>query len=315
MRIKPDNTRVLIVSAVDSRFLPLLRGMIASIAPALAEPGVDLACFDIGLDAADRDWLASQCVAVTVPGAHFGLSADDYPAPLRSFLARPFLPDYFPGYDVYVWIDSDVWLQRLEVLATYVAGALQSGLAVTHERERAYRFQLWLLGWTGKHFLKGYGAATGANLLLRRHLNAGFFAAAAGAPHWAAWGRRYEAAIRRSGMLVPHDQFALVQAVHTGAVPGAERLPTAILEPENNWICDRGIPMCNDEQAAFCKPYAPFQPIGALHLAGPAKTNAYLIRRTGGGAFTSFVTYGAGPDTPAITGPLATQAARTLVPA
>ena len=251
-------------------------------------------------------------------GGHFGLDADAYPVPLRSFLARPFLPRYFPGYDVYVWIDSDVWLQRPTVLDTYVACASRFGMALSHEGERAYRFQAWLLGWTGKHFMKGYGVATGTRLLLRRHLNAGFFAAAHDAPHWAAWAARYQVAIKRSGMLVPHDQFALVQAVHTGARDGAGRLPTALLDPDCNWICDRGVPMWNDRTGLFCKPYAPYAPIGALHLAGPAKKTAYLIRRTGGGSFETFLTQGASPGSPASVGPLTPALAprpMALVPA
>lgn len=298
-------TRVLIVSAADSRFLPLLQGMIASLAPVLASPDVDLACFDIGLAPADLEWMRSQNIRTAIPGGHFGLNADDYKAPLRSFLARPFLRDYFPGYTVYVWIDSDVWLQDPAVVQAYVDGALRSGMAVAHEGERAYRFQPWLLGWTGKHFLKGYGVVTGASLLARRHLNAGFFAAAADAPHWAAWGARYEAAIKRSGALVPHDQFSLVQAVHTGGGAQKRRLPTELLDPGHNWICDRGVPMWHDQLGVFCKPYAPFQPIGALHLAGPAKTTAYAVKRTDGGFFTTFITHGASPASPAIEGPLA----------
>ncbi len=295
---------VLIVSAVDSRFLPLLKDMMRSIAPVLARPQVSLACFDIGLAPVDREWLTGQCATIATPGTHFGLAEQAYPAPLRSFLARPFLPQYFPGYDVYIWIDSDVWLQDVAVIDRYVAGAMASGLAISHEGERAYRLQPWLFAWTAKHFLNGYGVGKGAALLCRRHLNAGLFAAAAGAPHWSAWARCYEAAIRRSGKLVPHDQFALVQAVTAGGPGRARRLPTAVLAPENNWICDRGVPMWNDGSQAFCKPYAPFDTIGALHLAGPAKARPYTIRRTGGGTFTSYITRGAGPARLVMKGPL-----------
>lgn len=296
--------------------MPLLRGMLASLAPLLARPNVALACFDIGLDAASLAWLRPQCTEIIVPGAHFGLNPAEHPAPLRSFLARPFLPEYFPGYDTYVWIDSDVWLQDSAVFDRYVAGAQRTGLAIAHERERAYRLQLWLLGWTGKHLVKGYGTATGLSLLTRRHLNAGFFAASAGAPHWAAWAARYQRAIAKSGALVPHDQFSLVQTVHTGARRGAGPLETTILDAGSNWICDRGVPMWNDARSAFCKPYAPFEPIGAMHLAGPAKVTPYLVKRTGGGTFTSFLTHGASPARPAIDGPLqARQASPAANPA
>jgi hypothetical protein len=199
---------------------------------------------------------------------------------------------------VYVWIDSDVWLQNGDVIGAYVAGARTSGMAITHEREKSYRFQAWLLGWTTKHFLLGYGLARTVRLLLSPHLNAGFFAIHADAPHWEAWTRCYAAAIKRTGKIVPHDQFALNEAL-LAPQRGDRRLDFNMLAPSHNWICDRGIPMWNDEAAMFCIPYPPFQPIGALHLAGPAKRTRYQIKRSGGGTFVTGLVRGATPDDPA----------------
>lgn len=289
----------MIVTASDSRFMPFLRGMLASIAGPLARPDTALACFDIGLAPQDRAWLEARGALLAAPHAHLGVQPAGLPASLLSFLARPFLPAYFPGFDVYVWIDSDVWLQDEGVFDSYVAGALASGMAITHERTPAYRFQPWLLGWTTKHFLLGYGGADTVHLLLRRHVNAGFFAIRADAPHWHHWARRYQAAIARTGALVPHDQFALNQALY-GRPWAGSRLTTTFLEPGCNWICDRGVPMWNDQDHAFCEPRAPWRPIGAMHLAGPAKRTAYTIRRTGGGSFTTCLIHGAGPATPAV---------------
>jgi hypothetical protein len=251
------------------------------------------------MTAPQRDWLSALSAQVVKPRAHMGVVAERHDAALLSFLARPFLREYFPGYDVYVWVDSDLWFQRPEVLNAYVDGAYAQGFAITHESERAYRFQPRLFAWTAKHFLLGYGAMTGTWLLGRRHLNAGFFAAHADAPHWRAWARHYEAAIARTGALVPHDQFALVQALHTRALDG-NRLAAAFLEPTCNWIVDRGVPMWNDALGAFCKPYAPYEPIDAVHLAGPGKRRVYTVRRTGGGSFTTRILPGASPVRPAL---------------
>jgi hypothetical protein len=294
----PLAPRVLVVSAADHRFMPLLRGMLASLPRRIGASAIDVACLDIGLSRSDIDWLNDQGVRAVPPSVHFGLALADHPPTLRSFLARPFLPAYFPGYDVYVWIDSDVWLQDAAVLDRYIQGALASGFAIAHESDRGYRFQAWLLGWTAKHFVLGYGLLEAAWLLSRDHLNAGMFAARAGAPQWSLWADRYEAAIRRSGALVPHDQFALNQALHGG------RGLATFLDPGCNWICDRGAPMWDDAKGRFCKPYPPFAPIGALHLAGPAKRRPYRMRRTGGGVFETFIVHGAAPDHPVMTCPL-----------
>lgn len=300
--------RVLVVSASDSRFMPFLRSMVSSLrrAPGSPKPafdGPDLACFDLGLVAADKAWLAGEGVVVTVPRAHLGVQAGDHNPALLSFLARPFLREYFPGYDIYVWIDSDVWLQDPSVLDRYVAGAVQSGMAATHERERGYRFQAWLFGWTAKHMLLGYGPLTAAHLLGRPHVNAGFFAIHRDAPHWSIWASRYADAIGRTGALVPHDQFALNHALYAGP-RGGPAPATTLLGSGCNWICDRGVPMWNDGAGAFCKPYAPYEPIAAVHLAGPAKRTDYVIWRTGGGSFRTFILRGASPSHPVAAPPL-----------
>jgi hypothetical protein len=287
--------RVLIVSASDSRFSVFLKALIESLNPLLGRSNVDFACFDIGLDSADRTWLAQYTDRIVTPMTHFGVDTDTCSLALRSFLARPFLRDYFPGYDVYVWIDSDIWLQDVECVMTYVDGALRRGMAVTHEEERAYRFQPRLFGWTVKHFLLGYGPLITAYLLTKPHVNAGFFALAADAPQWDGWVRRYEKAIQRSGALVPHDQFALNHSLHARE---GRRSPAELLDPTCNWICERGVPMWDDKKKIYCKPYAPYDSIAALHLAGPAKRKAFQVKRTSGGSFNTFILRGTSPTTP-----------------
>lgn len=299
----PAGPRILVVSASDSKFIHFLRDMIASIWPFLLRPEVDLACFDLGLDVADRNWLSALGATIRPPDTHLGQDIESHSPALRSFLARPFLREYFPGYDVYIWIDSDIWLQDVGVLDQYVAGAVASGLAVTHEEERAYRFQAWLFGWTAKHFLLGYGPLVGAYLLARPHVNAGFFALSADAPHWKAWEQRYAAAIRRTGKLVPHDQFALNHALHA-----RRAAPACLLDPGCNWIVERGPPMWNDDEGVYCRPYAPYARIGAMHLAGPGKRTVYTVRRTGGGAFKTLVRRGSSPSNP-VHDPMATAGA------
>ena len=283
-------SRVLLISSADTKFFGLLREMIASLErlPQDEMPVYDLAVFDLGLSFEDRAFLAERDAQVVLPRPHEGLGSTDRPLEL-AFLVRPYLREYFPGYDIYVWVDSDVWLQTPAVLHALIDGAAQKGMAIAHENERGYRFQRQLFLWTAKHFLLGYGVARGLWLLTRPHLNAGLFAIRHDAPHWEAWAQRYAAAIRRTGKLTPHDQFALNQAIYQ------DKLPTEILPANVNWICDRGVPMWSDEMQEFCEPYPPYRPIGALHLAGPGKRTVYRIKRTGGADFQAMIRFGMAP--------------------
>jgi hypothetical protein len=283
-------SRIVFISSADTKFFGLLREMLASLdrLPHAEMPDYDLAVFDLGLAPEDREWLARRNAVIAMPRPHDGLGSVDRPLEL-AFLVRPYLREYFPGYDIYVWIDSDVWLQSPEALHALIDGAAAKGMAIAHENERSYRFQRKLFLWTAKHFLLGYGMARGLWLLTRPHLNAGMFAIRHDAPHWDAWAARYRAAIERTGKLTPHDQFALNQAIYQ------DRLPTEILSPRVNWICDRGVPMWNDEAQEFCEPYPPYRRISALHLAGPGKRTVYRIRRTGGSAFNAMIRFGMAP--------------------
>ena len=151
--------RVMIVSASDARFMPFLKAMIATLPARLGDHQLSHGCLDLGLTGEDRQWLTARGWECAVADTHLGIPREAHSAVDRSFLARPFLPSYFPGHDVYVWIDSDVWLQSPLVLQAYIDGAIADGMAVSHESEGSYRLQPWLFGWTAKHFLLGFGAA------------------------------------------------------------------------------------------------------------------------------------------------------------
>lgn len=286
--------RVVIVTGADARFFGFAQDMIRSLRKFPESRRFDIAFLDFGLGPEERGWLETAGVLRIEPRAHL-LSADGVACSNAevALLVRPYLRENIPGYDLYLWIDADVWLQRWEAIEAYVAGALEDGLAISHERTPSYRFQAWLLGWTAKHLLLGFGPAQALWLLSRPPLNAGIFAMHRDAPHWAAWIDRYRAAYRRSGSPAPHDQFSLNEVVH--GTPFRPGLPTRILPPQMNWICDRGIPMWNDAAEAFCDPRPPHAVIGALHLAGPAKRSEYTVRRTRGGSFTARLVYGARP--------------------
>ena len=290
----PAGPRVIIVTAGDSKVMPTLKGLIRSIEAFPERGGVEIGCMDVGQADEDRAWLARHGVVAAEPTTHLGVPLERLKPYERAFVARPFLREYFPGRDIYVWVDSDVWLQGWWVVDAYVQGALDTGMAVAHERERAYRFQGWLLAWFAKHMVLGYGMADAAWLLSRPHLNAGLFALRADSPHWALWQHHYQAAWERTGTFNPHDQFSINRLVYGGAFE-RPKAGTTILPPRYNWICDRGPPMWNDAERALCEPYPPYRAIGAVHLAGPGKTTQYEVRRTGGGSFKALLLHGVHP--------------------
>ncbi|MGE5779909.1 MAG: hypothetical protein ACM30D_11465 [Hyphomicrobiales bacterium] len=280
-----------ILTAADRGYFPLLRDMVSSIRR--FEPGrrFPIGVFDLGLEREQIAWLEQREVSLTRPRQHFGLP-EEFGGPFaRACLVRPFLYEYFDGYDFYFWIDADAWLQSWEAIDLLLDGASRCDLAIVHERERAYRFQAWLVGWNIKHAISSCGLAHGALVLSRPQLNDGVFCLRAKAPHWKLWQQRFQRAVERNSRGDPNDQFSLNEVIY------ADRPPVSVLDPVNNWICDRAPPVWDEAAKCFCKPYPPYEPIAVMHLAGPAKREVYRIRTRAGDWYeTRFTFEGALPS-------------------
>ena len=57
----------------------------------------------------------------------------------KALTARPFLPRYFPGFELYFWIDADCWVQQGDAIALFLAAARTGALAVAPEIHRSMR--------------------------------------------------------------------------------------------------------------------------------------------------------------------------------
>src|SRR5262249_20785267 len=129
----------------------------------------------------------------------------------KALTARPFLPRYFPGFDLYLWIDGDCWIQQGDAIALYLAAARGGALAVApeiHRSRRAYR-----VAWpefsavNGAAFEACFDKATADRLVRYPLINAGVFALEVDAPHWRGWAELLREALQRSTNMT--DQIAL----------------------------------------------------------------------------------------------------------
>ena len=128
----------LIVSASNDAYLDLLDGMLASIGGRLAD--FDLGIIDLGLSDAGKDRIRARKT-----GAHFAQAEwrrtfpgiDKAPEYKKVFVSKPFIPDIFPGYEDYVWVDADIWFQDAGAIDDYVeAGNTRGGQRSVSSRPR-----------------------------------------------------------------------------------------------------------------------------------------------------------------------------------
>jgi hypothetical protein len=287
--------RTIIVTGSDARYFGLACELIASIEQHRPGP-VALGFYDLGLTDEQRDWLRDHDVITVKPQIGLTVPDGEDVSGKLAYLARPYLRENFPGFTVYIWLDADTWLQDWSGVAALQRAALATGAAVVRQDEKAFYIRPWLIGWQFKHFMLGYGVFTGLWLGTRAHINNGVFGMLADAPHWAFWHRRYQRAFDRTRTAGPHDQFSLNAAVYL------DRLPTTFLPATCNWQCGLATPMWNAEHGKYCVPYAPFEPISVLHLAGSAKSQVFDIAATDGTSRHGLLRFAQGGEMQAATG-------------
>lgn len=264
--------RTLAVTAADEAFVPLLEGLLGSLRQWESTPIDDLACFDLGLSRSSRSRVASQTRFLVKPAWDLPVDKETRarkPA-YRALTVRPFLRDYFPGYDVYLWLDADLWVQRKAALGAYVKGASTKGLAVATQSHPAYVHQTSVVRQRVFHLRSYYGPQGAEPLEVEAYYNAGVFALGASAPHWTAWARSFRAGLERTGGSLVNDQTAINHAIWHG------RLPVEALDARFNWCCHLAAPFFDRIRRRFLEPVEKGRPLGIIHMTAQTKRETRL---------------------------------------
>lgn len=269
--------RTLVVTAANDAFVPLLRGLVESLQQWTPRPCADIACLDLGLSPENRDWVALHATHIVQP--EWDLPVDErvraaHPE-WRALTARPFLPRHFPGYDIYLWIDADAWIQERFAIDWYTTLAGTGQLAATPEVDRTYQITPDVIHWRASRMRAYFGPQAEQRLLWQTYFNAGVFALRADAPHWAAWARWFRAGLDATAGTICCDQTALNHAIRM------EGLAVAPLPALCNWLCHLAVPGFDPRRGRFCEPVLPGKSIGILHLAGPSKDRVLALRGEG----------------------------------
>lgn len=263
--------RVTIVSSSDDRYAPLLLELIDSVKAHPQSKNVDFSVISAGM---------SEPVAAQVkekvenfaegrwhyPGFEKRFRGRDW---LKGRVVKVFLSDYFPGYDVYIWLDADAWLCDWQAIDLFVRGAERAGLCMAMDDVPTNLEMVgkvsWLLGRYPLVKTYGYKHAMRAHLPMRevrqlttiRAFNGGAFALHRDAPHWKAV-QDHLGRLTKRGRIFGSNQLAFVMAVKFDGLP-IEILPS--------WCNYMGTPRVCARTGRFVEPYLPHQPIAVLHLA------------------------------------------------
>lgn len=281
---------LLIVSGADQNYFALLRDTVQSVLAQCRDAALGI--LDLGLSDEQRRWLQPRVRHLVRPGWDFDFpQRERMPESFKALLCRPFLPRHFPGYDTYMWIDADAWVQDWRAVELYCAAAAEGALAITPEIDRAYkrhykRPKLFGFTYAWKYYREAFGWRVADRLGRNPIVNSGVFALAHEAPHWEAWARVLGRALQRT-------RFFYVELIALNYVIFAERLPAEFLPAYCNWMPGDAAPAFDARRGLFVEPYMPHEPIGIMHLAGPEQKNhTFRLKRRDGGTIETSLRYG-----------------------
>jgi len=295
-----DSRSITIVSAADSRYFYLLQELVRSLKARPRAAQIPLSILDIGLTAEERRWLEGQGAVIVVPEWEFEFPGRDHiPIYFKALAARPSLPRYFPGYQVYLWLDGDTWVQDDSVLSIYCDAAYRGKLAIVPEIDRGYwtihkRPRLW--GQNQKCFAWAFGWRAGYEYGRHPILNAGIFALHRDAPHWQLWGAALRRVLTRRRWARPSKlwnfYYSLGEQTALNYVVFADGAPVAFLPAYCNWFCGKGAPAYDTEHRMLVEPEPPHRALGIIHLAGEGmKDRRWRLCTVQGGEVETLLTY------------------------
>ena len=262
-----------IVSLADSNYFELLNELIDSIKRFDESKNVAICILDAGLTE-DQKLKLSQKVD-DIKSAEWDIKVPAFKVMgkewLKSQVSRAFLPKYFPGYEKYLWIDADAWVNKWEALDLYFKGSNANKLAISTSADRSYGRVLradWLIGSIAKVKSQNYKHAKSSGfsetvarkIALMPHLNIGVFCLNADAPHWVVWQKNLKQALS-SGKIFGSEQVAMNIAIYV------DDLEIEILPAYCNWTHIYRLKF-DTVNNTLVEPYLPNHEIGIIHLAG-----------------------------------------------
>ena len=267
-----------IVSLADSNYFELLCELIDSIKSFEESNNVAICILDAGLSDNQKNILLKK--VDTIKKANWDIEVPSYKVIgkewLKSQVSRAFLPKYFPGYNKYLWIDADAWVNSWETIELYFKGSDNNKLSISTSADRAYGRVLkvdWLIGGFAKVKSQNYKHAKSSGfsekiareVALKPHLNIGVFCLEATASHWDVWKKNLKIALKR-GKIFGSEQIAMNVTIYI------DKLDVEILPAYCNYTLIDGMKF-DTKRNTFVEAYLPNHKIGIVHLAGKHNNN------------------------------------------
>ena len=262
-----------IVTLADSSYFELLQELISSINSHNQSKNISICVLDAGLKQDQINQLKNK--VYSIKKAKWDIEVPGYKVLnkewLKSQVSRAFLPNYFPEFQKYLWIDCDAWVNSWSAVELYYKACDDGKLGITQSIGPGYRIMSkvkWLLGKVAIIKSQNYKHAKASGiedqiarkLAFAPHINIGVFSLEKKSKCWNVWQKNLEKTLSK-GKVFGSEGLAINIAVYHDNVD-VEFLPLKC-----NWITSHLLPKYDTSKDTFVEPYLPNDTIGIIHLA------------------------------------------------
>ena len=262
-----------IVSLADANYFPLLEELVDSIKRFKESESVAICILDAGLTEDQKNKLSNK--VDEIKSAEWDIEVPNNKVKgkewLKSQVSRAFLPNYFPDYEKYLWIDCDAWVNDWVSVDLYFKACENGKLGITQTIGPGYKITSkvnWLIGKLAiiksqnfKHAVKSkipYEKAR--KLAFAPHINIGVFSLEKNSQAWKSWQDNLKQTLK-AGNIFGSEGLAINMSVYI------DDIETEFLPLNCNWITSNLLPKYDESLNSFVEPYLPNYKIGIIHLA------------------------------------------------
>ena len=269
-----------IVSLADSNYFELLNELVESINRFPESKDIAICVLDAGLSEEQKKILSLK--VDDIKKANWDIEVPEHKVGnkewLKSQVSRAFLPNYFPGYKKYLWIDCDAWVNDWNSIDIYFKACENGKLGITQTMGPGYRITSkvkWLFGKLAiiksQNFKHAISSNIGINkarkLAFAPHINIGVFSLEENSQCWKSWQENLKKTLN-AGKIFGSEGLAINMSVYI------DEVETEFLPLNCNWIASNLLPKFDEEKQTFVEPFLPNYKIGIMHLAaGLLKNN------------------------------------------
>ena len=273
MKMSSKTKSKAIVSMADSNYFEILMELVESILFFKQSENISICILDAGLKNDQLDILSKK--VDVIKKANWDIEVPNYKVRgkewLKSQVSRAFLPNYFPEFEKYLWIDSDAWVCSWDAVELYFNACENGKLGITQTVGPGYKILTrakWVIGKLAiiksqnyKHAKSsGFSEKISRKIAFAPHLNIGVFSLKKDSNCWKVWQDNLHKALSK-GKIFGSEGLAMNISVYV------DDIPTEFLPLNCNWIASNLLPKFDTEKNFFVEPYLPNNKIGIMHLA------------------------------------------------